>query len=282
MNYRIVSDSGSNMRETDSDIAFASVPLKISTGEREFVDDSALQVGEMIAYLDGYKGKSGTACPGTGEWLEAFGDAEAVFCFTITSTLSGSCNAARIAGEEYEAEHPGRHVCIVDSLSAGPEMKLLIEKVQELIRQGKEYEAICREIMEYKQHTGLLFSLESLKNLANNGRVSPAVAKIAGVLGIRVVGCASERGELEPMDKCRGEKKALPAVIRHMKEMGYAGGNVRIDHCCNRAAAEKLKDALLETYPGADIRIGETFGLCSFYAEKGGLMIGFEKEQQQK
>ncbi|MDY4968715.1 MAG: DegV family protein [Lachnospiraceae bacterium] len=278
MNYRIVSDSGSNLRKLDSDIAFASVPLKISTDEREFVDDSALQVDEMITYLDGYKGKSGTACPGIGEWLEAFGEADAVFCFTITSTLSGSCNAARLAGEEYEAEHPGRHVCIVDSLSAGPEMKLLIEKLLELIGQGMEYEMICKEIMEYKEHTGLLFSLESLKNLANNGRVSPAVAKIAGVLGIRVVGCASERGELEPMDKCRGEKKALPAVIRHMKEMGYAGGHVRIDHCCNAAAAEKLAHTLQGEYPQADIRIGETFGLCSFYAEKGGLMIGFEKK----
>ena len=277
MNYRIVSDSGSNLKTVDSDIAYVSVPLKISTEEREFVDDDALQVGEMIAYLDGYKGKSGTACPGVGQWLEAFGDAEAVFCFTITSALSGSCNAARLAGEEYEEEHPGRHVCIVDSLSAGPEIKLLIEKVQELICQGKTYETICKEIMEYKEHTGLLFSLESLKNLANNGRISPAVAKIAGVLGIRVVGRASEHGELEAMDKCRGEKKALPAIIKHMKEMGYAGGQARIDHCCNKPAAEKLKQILLEEYADADIRIGETFGLCSFYAEQGGLLIGFER-----
>lgn len=277
MNYKIVSDSGSNVRRIESSVAFASVPLKINTNEREFVDDASLKVEDMISYLNGYAGKSGTACPGVAEWLDAFDDADAVFCLTITSTLSGSCNAARLAKEEYEAMYPARHVFVIDTLSAGPEMKLLIDRLLELINQGKEYETICREIMEYKEHTGLMFSLESLKNLANNGRVSPVVAKLAGVLGIRVVGRASDHGELEPMDKCRGEKKALPAIVKHMKNMGYTGGKVRIDHCSNLSGAEKLKDILLKEYGKADIGIGETFGLCSFYAEQGGLMVGFER-----
>ena len=277
MNYKIVSDSGSNLRKIESSVAFASVPLKINTDEREFVDDSFLEVGEMISYLNGYAGKSGTACPGVAAWLDAFGDADAVFCLTITSTLSGSCNAARLAKEDYEAMYPDRHVFVIDTLSAGPEMKLLIDRLLEMMDQGKDYETICREIMEYKEHTGLMFSLESLKNLANNGRVSPVVAKLAGVLGIRVVGRASDHGELEPMDKCRGEKKALPAIVKHMKKMGYAGGKVRIDHCNNLSGAKKLKDLLLKEYGEADIGIGETFGLCSFYAEQGGLMVGFER-----
>ena len=126
MNYKIVSDSGSNLRKIESSVAFASVPLKINTDEREFVDDSFLEVGEMISYLNGYAGKSGTACPGVAAWLDAFGDADAVFCLTITSTLSGSCNAARLAKEDYEAMHPDRHVFVIDTLSAGPEMKILI------------------------------------------------------------------------------------------------------------------------------------------------------------
>ena len=40
-------------------------------------------------------------------------------------------------------------------------------------------------IPEYTRKTGLLFMLGFLNNFAANGRVSPAVAKIAGVLGIR-------------------------------------------------------------------------------------------------
>ena len=61
-----------------------------------------------------------------------------------------------------------------------------------------------------------------------------------------------------------------------MKEQGYAGNKVLIHHCQNEPAAKELKKQLLQMYPGADIRIGKTRGLCSFYAEKGGLMAGFE------
>lgn len=277
MHYKIVSDSGVNLRKMETSADFTTVPLKIRTDEREFVDDPVLDVSEMVAYLKDYKGKSGTACPSVSDWLDAFGDAERVFCFTITSTLSGSYNAACVAKADYEAEYPERSVFIVDSLSAGPEMQILIEKVAELIELGKEFEEICNEISAYKESTGLMFSLESLKNLANNGRVSPLVAGVAGALGIRIVGRASVGGELEPMDKCRGEKKALAKIISRMKEMGFKGGKVRVDHCDNLSAAEQLKQQILQEYPKTDLLIGETCGLCSFYAEKGGLMIGFEK-----
>lgn len=278
MKFKIVADSGSNLRVLNSKVAYSTVPLTIITDERDFVDDENLDVNEMVGYLKQYKGKSGTACPSVADWMSAFDDAEAVFCVTITSGLSGSCNAARLAKEDYESLYPQRHVCIVDSLSAGAEMNMIVEKLAELIEQGLEFEAVCGEIENYRKRTGLMFSLESLKNLANNGRVNPMVARIAGTLGICVVGKASDEGTLEQMSKCRGEKKALQITYKYMKELGYAGGKVAIDHCDNVAAAEQLKTLIGQEYPDAEVVIGPTYGLCSFYAEEGGLMIGFEKE----
>lgn len=279
MNFKIVSDSGSNLRKMNSNVNYATVPLTILTDEREFVDDEKLDVKEMVSYLQQYKGKSGTACPSVADWMNAFDNAENVFCVTITSGLSGSCNAARLAKEDYEAEYPERHVCIIDSLSAGAEMNMIVEKLAEFIEQGKDFETICKEIKDYQARTGLMFALESLKNLANNGRVNPMVARIAGTLGICVVGKASDQGTLEQMSKCRGEKKALQTTYKYMKELGYVGGKVDIDHCNNQKAAEQLKSMILQEYPEAKVLIGCTYGLCSFYAEEGGLMIGFEKNK---
>ena len=62
---------------------------------------------------------------------------------------------------------------------------------------GHEFDAVCEEMLRYHKHTHLLFSLESLANLARNGRVKPAVAAVARMLGIRVIGQASEIGELD-------------------------------------------------------------------------------------
>jgi DegV family protein with EDD domain len=195
----------------------------------------------------------------------------------ITSGLSGSYNAACIAKEMYEEAHPGRRVYVIDSLSAGPELTLMVHKLEELIVEGKSFEEITKFMPGYLKQTGLLFSLECLNNFAANGRVSPAVAKLAGVLGIRIVGKASDKGTLEPTDKCRGEDRSLQAMLTHLKSNGLSTGKVRIAHCMNQAAAKKLKKMILTQIPQADVHIHRCRGLCSYYAEKGGLLIGYEK-----
>lgn len=273
---KIVADSSANILYL-KDISFSSAALKVIAGEREFVDDASLDVEGMIAWFDSYKGRSQTSCPNQVDWLNAFGDADDIFCVTITSGLSGSYNAACVAKQLYESEHPDRRVCVIDSLSAGPELALIVEKLETCIAEGMDYENICQTIESYQKSTGLVFMLESLKNFAANGRVSPAVAKLAGVLGIRIVGKASDLGTLEPTNKCRGEAKSLSAIVSNMKAAGLSGGKVRIAHCKNQPAALTLRGMIQEALPAVDVQIHSCRGLCSYYAEKGGLLVGFEK-----
>ena len=271
---KIVADSSANLLELQH-TAFASAPLKIITDTREFVDDEGLDQHEMVSWFASYKGKSKTSCPNSADWLQAFGDADEVFCVTITSGLSGSYNAACAAKQMYEKD--GKRVCVIDSLSAGPELVLIIEKLEEYIGQGMPYEEICQKIQAYTKKTGLVFMLESLKNFAANGRVSPAVAKIAGVLGIRIVGKASDQGTLEPTNKCRGQAKSLNAIMAHLKNNGLNTGKVRIAHCMNEEAALQLQQMICAKLPQVQVQIHSCRGLCSYYAEKGGLLVGFEK-----
>ncbi len=274
--FKIVTDSSADMLAlADETIAFASAPLKIITAEAEYVDNENLDVQNMVQTLLSYSGKSSTSCPNPQDWLTAFGDAETVFCVTITAKLSGSYNAALTAKQLYEAEHPGRRVFVINSQSTGPEMRLLIERIAQGIAAGKGTEEIADDVAAYSTRTGLLFMLESMKNLANNGRVNPLVAKAAGLLGIRMVGKANE-GVLQLLNKCRGQEKALATMVSRMKEFGVSNGKVYIAHCCNENAAQALKALLHDACPDVEITCYACRGLCSFYAEKGGLLVGFE------
>lgn len=275
--FKIVADSSADALCYSSDIDFQSVPLKIITDKKEFIDTKELDVKSMVGFLENYKGKSSTACPSVVDFLDAFGDAENVICITITGTLSGCYNAACIAKQEYITKHPDRKVYVINSLSAGPELKLIIEKAEELIKSNMSFEDICKSLDEYMNNTGLAFSLECLNNLARNGRCNPIVAKAAGLLGIRIVGKASDIGDLQPLDKPRGAEKAYSKLFDRMVNEGYKGGKVRIDHCFNEHGANTLKNLVLNNYPKADIKIDITHGLCSFYAENGGMLVGFEK-----
>jgi len=279
LRWKIVVDSAADMRGLDG-VGFASAPLKIIAGEREYTDDGSLDVRAMVSELAAYSGRSSSSCPSVGDWLEAFGEAERVLCFTITGTLSGSYNSACMAKEDYEERHGDRCVFVMNTLTAGPEIALIAEYARDMLLRGVDYTAVCAAAVAYSRRTALLFMLESMKNLANNGRVKPIVAKAAGLLGIRVVGKASDRGDLEPLDKCRGEKKALEAIVHRMKALDFCGGKVKIAHCFNEEAAEKLRDMILAEMPDAAIEIYPTGGLCSFYAEEGGLLIGFETAEK--
>ena len=273
---KIVADSSADILSLEG-IDFCSAPLKIITAEREFVDDENLDVNGMADFLYNYKGQSKSSCPNVNDWLEAFGEAEDIFCLTITGGLSGSYNSACMAKDLYEAEHPGRRVFVLDTLSAGPEIKLAIEYIRRGVLDGVDYEEICTGVQEYIRHTGLIFMLKSLKNFANNGRVSPAVAKIAGIMGICIVGKASDEGTLEPTHKCRGEARSLETLISDMEAYGLKTGRVRIAHCQNEEGAMKLRDMVLERFGSVDVEVYTFRGLCSFYAEKGGILVGFEK-----
>ena len=274
MAFKIVVDSSANLSAEGAELA--SVPLTITAGSRSFVDDEALDVQEMMDYLAAYKGRSTTACPGPGDWLAAFGEAEEVACVTITSGLSGACNAARIAAEAYERLHPDRRVLVVDTLSTGPEMELVVEHLRLLHAQGHTLNEMAEEIALYRKSTHLVFALQSMRSLVNNGRVSPAVAALAGLMNIRVVGIASEEGTLQPVRKCRGDKRTLEGLLSVMEGHGYAGGRVRIAHCNNPEAAQALTDGIHARFPEAEVSVRLTRGLCSYYAEQGGILIGYE------
>ena len=275
MKYRIVSDSAANLYALEG-ADFISVPLKIITEGREYVDRPGLSIAEMVEELHRTKGRSRTSCPNAFEWMEAFEGADAIFAVTISSAPSGSHAAAMHAREEYLSAHPDAKVCVIDTLSAGAEMQLIVEKLRALIQRELPFEEIEREIAAYRQHTHVLFCLQSLNNLARNGRISPAIAKLAGVLGIRMLGKGSEEGELQALHKCRGEKRMLETTYSEMKKAGFGGGRVHIAHCLNPDAAEQLRQIILREHPGCAVTVGDCTGLCSFYAEKGGLIIGFE------
>ena len=274
MTYKMVSDSSSNVLSM-ANPNFASVPMKVRA-EKEYIDDANLDLAGMVADLQAYKGKSGSACPSVGEWLDAFGDADMVFGTTMSKGLSGSYGAACEAARMYMEENPGKKVHIFNTLSAGPQQAFLNEKVLELAAQGLDFETIVEKATEYYNNTHILFCLESMLNLARNGRVSMAAAKIAGVLGIRACGDV-KAGMITPVHKPRGAKKATETLVEMMKERGfYDGAQLRIAHCFGEKQAKDLADAMLTQFPNARITIEPTTALCSFYAEEGGLMIGFE------
>lgn len=275
MKRKIVADSSCDMWELNG-VDFAVAPMTISTDNKHYVDNQELDVHLMSEELAKYKGVSHTACPSVGSWLDCYEGYDEVFVVTLTGAMSGTYNSAMTAKGIYEEENENVKVHVFDSLSTGPEMRLLIEKLKEMIDEDLPFEEIVEKGQDYLNHTRLFFALKSLHNFAMNGRVSKAVASAIGVLNISIFATASEEGTIQQISKCRGEKKVVKSMIEHLEDAGYHGGKVRISHADNLKLAHNVRDKILELYPNADIIVYPMGGLCTYYAEIGGLLVGCE------
>lgn len=275
MKRKIVADSSCDIWELNG-VDFAVAPITISTDNKHYVDNQELDVHLMSEELAKYKGVSHTACPSVGSWLDCYEGYDEVFVVTLTGAMSGTYNSAMTAKGIYEEENENVKVHVFDSLSTGPEMRLLIEKLKEMIEEDLTFEEIVEKGQDYLNHTRLFFALKSLHNFAMNGRVSKTVASAIGVLNISIFATASEKGTIQQISKCRGEKKVVKSMIEHLEDAGYHGGKVRISHADNLKLAHNVRDKILELYPNADIIVYPMGGLCTYYAEKGGLLVGCE------
>ena len=103
--FRIAADSSCNLL-TLNGADFVSVPLTIRTETEEFRDDASLDVDAMVSTLRSTRGRSYSACPNVADWESAFGESGDVIAFTITSSLSGSYNAACAAGKNCTERSP--------------------------------------------------------------------------------------------------------------------------------------------------------------------------------
>ena len=279
MTWKIIADSGCDYRQLEIpaiDTTFVSVPLTIQVADQVFVDDVSLDIDQMMETMYATRKASKSACPSPDDYLRAFKGSKHIFVVTITGTLSGSHNSAQIAKKIYLEDHPDAKIHVIDSLSAGGEIDLLVEKLNDLIDQGWSFEEVVEAITAYQEKTKLLFVLAKVDNLVKNGRLSKLIGTVVGLLNIRMVGEASESGTLELLQKARGPKKSIQATYEELIKAGYAGGRIVMAHRSNEKFCQQLSERLIETFPQADIKILSTSGLCSFYAEDGGLLIGYE------
>ncbi|MGT2687380.1 DegV family protein [Streptococcus porcinus] len=278
--WKIVVDSGCDLIELETNpetIAFERVPLTLCVGKEVFIDNSELDIDGMMAAMNQSAQATTSSCPSPDAFLQAYHGAENVIAITITGTLSGSHNSARLAKEMLLEENPDVNIHVIDSLSAGGEMDLMVLELERLINQGLTFEGVVEAIETYTNQTGLLFVLAKVDNLVKNGRLNKLVGAVVGLLNIRMVGCASSDGKLELLQKARGQKKAVNALVEELQKAGYKGGKIIIAQRNNAKICQQLTEKLQSLYPSVSITTYPPSGLCSFYAEEEGILLGFEK-----
>ena len=280
MTYNIVCDSSCDLKSTELQPGYLHlevVPMQITVGDREYLDNESLNVPLLLEDMATEKSSAGTACPSPAAFARAFEKADCSVCFTISSNLSGTYNAAVLARDMVLEEHPEKKICVIDSRSTAGAMVLLTRKAQSLLEvEDPDFDKVCEELRIYQASLRTVFTLECFDNLIKNGRMRPLVGNLLHTLGIHVIADATPQGTIHVSGKARGEAKTYQAIVDLMRQSKDCdGAEVVLSHCENLPGALKLKELILRELPAKDVTLVSCRGLTTFYAMEKGLIVGF-------
>lgn len=137
-------------------------------------------------------------------------------CFS--SGLSGSYNSALAAAQGLRESYPDRKIVVTDSLSASMGEGLLVYLAVQEKKKGKAIEEVEQWLMDNRCKLCHWFTVDDLNHLKRGGRVSAASAFVGTMLNIKPVLHVDNEGHLIPMEKVRGRRKSLDALVEHMAQ----------------------------------------------------------------
>ena len=277
MSYKIVIDScGELLNQWKQDKHFQSVPLTLTVGSENILDDSTFDQADFLQKVAACPECPKSACPSPESYRRAFDcDAERVYCVTLSSELSGSYNSAVLGASLLHEENKNKKIHVFNSCSASVGQTLIAMKILQCEESGLPFEDVISIVNKYIEEQHTFFVLENLETLRKNGRLSRVKALVASALKIKPIMGATPEGTIYQLDQARGMNKALVKMVDKIMEATVNSENriLAISHCNSPKRAYMLRDAIQERMKLADIVVLDTAGVSSMYANAGGIIV---------
>ena len=237
---RIIVDSTADLRPEIKD-RFEIVPLSVHFGETQYLDGIDIDKGKFYEMLIESDVVPTTSQPSPDAFQQVYekvvnaGDTAVVL--SVSSTISGTCQSALIAAEDYPAQ-----IYVVDSRSAAIGTGILAELALRYVEQGLSACEIARKLNEDRDRICLVALEDTLEYLKRGGRISKTVAFAGGVLNIKPV-IGFEDGEIVVLGKARGSKQGNNLLIEQINKAGGIDFSMPI-----LLGYTGISDALLQKY----------------------------------
>ena len=254
-NYVIMTDSACDMgKETLNNwrVKYLDLVLHFTDDNKEFKDTEIDAKKFYQKMRDG--GIAKTSAVNVESFKELFEselkNGKDVLYLGFSSGLSSTFNSAKIAADELNEEYPNNRVLVVDSRSASAGMGLLLYLGVQKRDEGKSIDEVYNYLEEIKFNICHWFTVDDLVYLKRGGRISPTVALVGTLLGIKPILHMDNDGHLIPMTKVRGRTKSIKTLVDKYGELVRKDGEAPIFICHGDCLedVEKLKKVLKEKY----------------------------------
>ena len=282
MDYVFMMDSDSDLPydlKVKYDIPVVYMPYSLDG--KEYFDD----LGQTLDHKSYFNQMRQGAVPVTSalneenylEYFEPILKEKDLLFVAFSSKLSCTIQAVYSAREKLLEKYPERKFIVVDTLSISTPIVLLALKAHELYRSGAPIEEVAGWLEKNKLRAQAWFTVDDLKYLKRGGRISPMAAAVGSMLDIKPVITEGRDGTLQSVDKVRGRKKALNALVDKLVEYepDPAESPAIILHADAEEDARELKELALKKFPDLKIRIDNVGPVIGAHCGPGTLAITF-------
>lgn len=282
--YRIFTDSGSDLSsELAAQINVQILPLhSVMTDAKgtTTIDGTQLSVVEFYELLrKRYSAK--TAAVNSDAFTEAFRPVlqagEDILYVGLSSGLSTTVNAAKIAAEDLAEEYPDRRVIVIDTLAASLGEGLMVWLAAEKRDAGASIDEVAEYLLSIRLNLCHWFTVDDLFFLKRGGRVSAATALVGTALGIKPIMHVDDEGHLVKVETARGRRKSVTALFDKMVEsiVDPDGQTVFISHGDCIEDAEYLASLIRERFAVKTVLIDYVGQVIGTHSGPGTLALFF-------
>ena len=259
--YIIVTDSACDIKPEvlkEWGVPFASLTFRFDGNEKEYLNYDMTSLDFYQKMREGGIAKTAAVSVGSFELMfeEYLSQGIDVLYLGFSSGLSTTYNSGRLASEEMKEKYPERKIIAVDTLSASAGFGLLLYLTLKKKNEGATIEEAAEYANNLRFNLCHWFTVDDLMYLKRGGRISPTVAFVGNVLGIKPVLHMDNEGHLINVTKVRGRRTAVQALAQKYDELAVdtKSGTLFISHGDCLADAEYLASIIKEKH-NVDVEI---------------------------
>ncbi len=259
--YIIVTDSACDIKPEilkEWGVPFASLTFRFDGNEKEYLNYDMTSSDFYQKMREGGVAKTAAVSVGAFELMfeEYLTQGKDVLYLGFSSGLSTTYNSGRLAAEQLKEKYPERKIIAIDTLSASAGFGLLLYLTLKKKNEGATIEEAAEFATKARFNLCHWFTVDDLMYLKRGGRISPTVAFVGNVLGIKPVLHMDNEGHLINVSKVRGRRTAVQALAQKYDELAVdtKSGTLFISHGDCLADAEYLASIIKEKH-NVDVEI---------------------------
>ncbi len=166
---------------------------------------------------------------------------------SFSGELSGTYSTAVVIRNQLLETYPDMKLHTVDTKCASFGQGFVVKEAVRMRDEGKSVEEIVAGVEAIASKMNHIFTVDDLNFLARGGRLSKTSALLGGVLNIKPI-LSLKDGKLVPIEKIRGQKKAINYMVDYVEKKGgdFSNKIIGICHSNDPELAETVKNALQE------------------------------------